>query len=283
MMPATTSAIVLGLLSALATAFGMVLRHASAEAPDRGETGAHAAIRSVFNWSWLGGTASSLVGFALQAGALNFGSLLLVQPITVLSLMFTLPLASRFSDRPASRWEWFWATVLTLCVGALVVYGRPSEGADHPQWWEWAIAVAAGLAVMAALGKIARQELRRDRAMLLGVAGGIAFAYVAVFAKGLVTRLSTDGALGVVLNGELYGLIAAAVLALTVQQASFASGNINQAAPASTVTTPVVSIVLGVCLLGERFRVSGWHLLVILAIIAAMAAATVFLSRAAES
>ncbi|WP_333618914.1 DMT family transporter [Dietzia sp.] len=282
-MPPTVLAIALALLSALATAFGMVLRHAAAEAPDHGESGAHAAIKSIFDWRWLGGTISSLVGFALQAAALNFGSLLMVQPITVLSLMFTLPLASRFSDRPATRTEWVWATVLTACVGALVVYGRPIEGAEHPAWWEWAIAVAAGLLVMGALGKIARQELRRDRAMLLGVAGGIAFAYVAVFAKGLVTRINSGGLLGVVTSGEVYGLVAAAVLALTVQQASFASGNINQAAPASTVTTPVVSIALGLFLLGERFSVSGWELVIIAAIITAMAAATVFLSRAAET
>ena len=282
-MPATYYAIGLALAAAFTTALGMVLRHAAAEAPSHGESGAQAALRSIFNWHWLGGTLSSLLGFALQAAALNFGSLLLVQPITVLSLMFTLPLASRFSDRPATRWEWLWASVLTTCVAAIVVYGRPIEGVEHPAWWEWLAAVLAGLAVMAVLAKIARQELRRDRALLLGVTSGIAFAYVAVFAKGLVGRLAAEGVMGVVTNGELYGLLISATLALVVQQASFGSGNINQAAPASTVTTPVVSIVLGLFLLGERFSVSGWELLVIVAIIAVMAAATVFLSRAAES
>ena len=281
-MPATYYAIGLALAAAFTTALGMVLRHAAAEAPSHGESGAQAAIRSIFNWYWLGGTLSSLLGFALQAAALNFGSLLLVQPITVLSLMFTLPLASRFSDRPATRWEWLWASVLTTCVATIVVYGRPIEGAEHPAWWEWLAAALAGLAVMGVLSKIARQELRRDRALLLGVTSGIAFAYVAVFAKGLVTRLSADGVIGVITNGELYGLLIAATVALVVQQASFASGNINQAAPASTVTTPVVSIVLGLFLLGERFSVAGWGLLVIGGIIVVMAAATVFLARAAE-
>lgn len=281
-MTSTAIAIALALASALATALGMVLRHQASETPTAELSRTSGAVATVLNWRWLAGTVSSLAGFGLQAVAFHFGSLLLVQPITVLSLMFTLPLDSKFSDRPASRGEWIWATVLTTAVAALAAYGRPIEGVSHPRWWQWAAAVATGAAAIAVLAKLSHNTLRRDRALMLGVAGGIAFAYVAVFAKGLVNRFNTDGLLGAVTHLELYGMVAAAVVALTVQQASFASGRINQAAPASTVTTPVVSIALGLLLLGERFSVHGAGLLVIAAIVVVMAAATVFLARAAE-
>lgn len=281
-MPPTFLAIGLALASALATALGMVLRHNAAEQPHPHPDRAARVLATISDWRWSAGTFSALLGFVLLAVAFHFGSLLLVQPITVLSLMFTLPLSARLSQKAPRAREWLWASTLTLLVGALLAYGRPIPGSHHPLWWQWVLAVAAGLAAMAALIYLALSVIKRARPLLLGIAGGIAFAYVAVFAKGVVNRLGAGGALEVLRSGEVYGMIAAAVIALYVQQASFASGRINQAAPASTATTPVVSIALGLGLLGERFSVSALGMGIIALIIVAMAANTVLLARAAE-
>lgn len=281
-MPPTVVAIALAIASALATALGMVLRHTVAEQPRQPSHTSTPVLSTITNWRWAAGTGASLLGFALQAAAFNFGSLLLVQPLTVFSLIFTLPLSAHFSERAPRLREWLWATTLTFCVGALVTYGRPVDGISHPHWWQWLTAVAVGIAVMAALSYLATCVLSRYRALLLGIAGGVAFAYVAVLAKGAVNRFNTGGIELMLSRGEVYGLLIAAVVALYVQQLSFAAGSINQAAPASTATTPMVSIILGLSLLGERFTVTDSGLVVIALIAGAMAANTVLLARAAE-
>ena len=272
----TWLAVLLALGSALSQAFGAVMRHRTAA----DAVGAGPAVSALRSPMWWAGTGVSGLGFVLQGAALAFGSLLLVQPVTVLSLMFALPIGARFMHRQVTRAEWFWGSVLTVCIVVIVVLGRPVGGETLPPWWQWLIAVALGVAAMTALLTIARGLLRKDRALLTGVAGGIAFAYVALFTKGVVDRWVLHGWSGVVLNGEFYGLLAAGAIALAVQQSSFTKGAVHQTVPASTVTTPVVAIALGLGLLGERFAEGPVSLAGLGVAVAVMMVATVQLSRA---
>ena len=80
-------------------------------------------------------------------------------------------------------------------------------------------------------------------------------------------------------TGEVYGLVAAAVIALTLQQMSFSAGAVHQAVPASTVTTPVVALGLGVVVLGEWFTVDGPELAILAATLVLMVVATVRLAN----
>src|SRR5699024_3625221 len=77
---------------------------------------------------WLIGTASAVIAYGLQLIALGFGTLLIVQPILVMSLMFTLPLAAWYQNRRMSSEELFWCSLLTLSVGIILVFGRPTGG-----------------------------------------------------------------------------------------------------------------------------------------------------------
>lgn len=73
-----------------------------------------------------------MLAYFLQTVALGFGTLLVVQPVLVLSLMFTLPLSARFNGYRLRRTEIFWATLLTVAVGIMIVLGRPLPGNPHP-------------------------------------------------------------------------------------------------------------------------------------------------------
>lgn len=221
----------------------------------------------------------SLAGFALQGLALAFGSLILVQTVAVLSLTFALPLGAWFHGRRVTKTELFWGHVLAGCVIVLVVYGRPTGGEIHPPWELWALACAAGGLVVVVLLRLSRGRRSGYQALLLGMAGGTAFAYVALLTKGVADRLASGGIMNMVTNGEVYGLIAVAVVALTLQQMSFSAGAVHQAVPASTVTTPVISLVLGVAVLGEWFSVDGTELAILGATLMVMVVATVLLAR----
>lgn len=276
-MTETWAAIVLALASALSQALGTVMRHRT-----MGRAGGR--IESRFgvlaSRYWWAGMIISLAGFVFQGLALAYGSLILVQTISVTSLIFALPLGAWIVRRRVTRTELFWGHVLTACVMVMVFFGRPTGGTAHPTLWEWAAACVGGVVVVGILLRVAHsRHTSGGRAVLFGVAGGTAFAYVALFTKGVTERWHVGGAFEVATTGEVYALGVAAVLALTLQQKSFEVGAVHQAVPASTVTTPVISLALGVLVLGERFAADGVHLVLLGATLVLMAVATVALAR----
>lgn len=276
-MTETSAAIILALASALSQALGTVMRH---QTMDRAGGRIESRFGVLASRYWWAGMVISLAGFLFQGLALAYGSLILVQTISVTSLIFALPLGAWMNHRRVSKTELFWGHVLTACVMVLVAFGRPTGGDAHPTFWEWVLACVGGVVVVAVLLKLARRrEAGGGRAVLFGVAGGTAFAYVALFTKGVTQRWHAGGAWEVATTGEVYALAMAAVAALTLQQMSFEAGAVHQAVPASTVTTPVISMALGVVVLGERFGVDGVHLLTLGMTLAIMAAATVALAH----
>ena len=75
-------------------------------------TGSHSparcrCVRLVGQRMWLFGTAALLVGYVLQAGALDRGRLAMIQPLLVTTIVFALPLGGgrRTSASAAARSE----------------------------------------------------------------------------------------------------------------------------------------------------------------------------------
>ncbi|WP_165241356.1 DMT family transporter [Corynebacterium lizhenjunii] len=267
-------AVLCALASALVVAWGTVVRHRIALRA-RGNV-MRTAMR---NPRWWVGTAAAVVAYALQLAALAFGTLLVVQPILVLSLMFTLPLAARYAGRRMPFHEVWWSVVLTVAVAVLVVYGRPTpaESADAPNHWPSALLL--GAVALLALGG-AGWYFRQQRALALGTACGMIYGYVALLAKAVVDAAVADSLWSVAGNWKLWLLITLAAAGTVVQQYSFHAGPLEHSLPAMTIVEPVVAFGLGYWVLGEQFQVSsaaGWALMA--AALAAMAVATVVLSR----
>lgn len=275
-MTETWAAVLLALASALSQALGTVMRHRTKGRAGGRLEGRFDVLSSRYWWTGMG---ISLAGFVFQGLALAYGSLILVQTLTVMSLIFALPLGAWITGRRVSTTELIWGHVLAGCVIVLVIYGRPTGGDAHPPWYEWAAACAGGALVVVLLRLSRRRHRNGSRALLLGVAGGTAFAYVALLTKGVAERWYAGGLAEVFTTGEVYGLVVAAVTALTLQQMSFSAGAVHQAVPASTVTTPVVALVLGVVVLGEWFSVDGAELALLFATLVVMVVATVRLAH----
>ena len=140
-------AIFFALASALTVAWGTVIRHRIAL--DADDSVMRAAMS---NPLWWVGTAAAIGAYGLQIIALGFGTLLVVQPILVLSLMFTLPLSAWYSGRKMPFHEVFWSIALTIAVGIMVIYGRPVAGNPRPEWSDWWPALLVGLTTLAILG-----------------------------------------------------------------------------------------------------------------------------------
>lgn len=238
------------------------------------------AIGAVKRPTWWLSLSLAWVAYGFQAVALAFGTLLVVQPVLVLSLLLTLLLSARVEHRRMELDETFWATVLTVAVGVLVVLGRPEPGSREASISEWLVALGAGMAAMAVTAFVAKRQTSVMRAFLLGAICGAIFGYLAVFSKTAVDAFVRGGIVELVTTWPLYALIAAAVVGTIVQQYAFAAGDLSRSLPAMKIFEPLLAYSLGMTLLGETFTVTtvwGWVLMALAVV--AMFVATFFLSR----
>jgi drug/metabolite transporter (DMT)-like permease len=272
-------AALLALGAAFFIAIGDVIHQRSAhEVTD--EPVSHVALfmRLLRDGQWWLGSLVSAAGFGLQAAALGFGSVLLVQALLVTSLLFALPISARLSSRRVSRWEWAWAALLAAAVAVIVIVGNPTAGHSRAslETWTAVIAVLGPALVLCVVG--ARIWSGPVGAMLLAVVSGALWGLFAVLTKGVVDRLD-DGLWALLRTPELYVWVLVAIAGTAWQQSSFRAGALTATLPTMTVAEPVVGSVLGIVVLGETLRPgdAGWLTLIVA--VAVMVVATAALAR----
>ena len=227
---------------------------------------------------WLGSLVSAL-GFGLQAAALGFGSVLLVQALLVTALLFALPVNARSTGRPVTRTQWMWAALLAASVAVIIIVGNPTEGHSRAALGVWAVVVAvmAPALVLCVVG--ARAWAGRPlAAVLLGVVSGSLWGVFAVLTKGLVDHLDR-GLWALLAMPELYVWASVAVAATAWQQSSFRAGSLAASLPTMTVTEPVVASALGMGVLGESLRPTDGGWVALIAAVVAVVFATGALAR----
>nr|WP_242484666.1 DMT family transporter [Rhodococcus sp. MS16] len=265
--------------AAVCIAIGTVVRQRTAAVVPDDSIGALGPITTlVHSPIWWLGTIVGMVGYALQAAALGLGSLLLVQPLLVLSLLFALPLGARFSGRTISAREWLWAAALTTSVAVLIIVGDPRPGQPRAETHHWVMITLIGLPFVALCLFGAHRRTGSARALLLGIAGGSLFGVAAVLTKGVV-HLVTLGPSAVLTSFEFYALVAVAAVATSVQQSAFQAGDLQASLPATTIMEPVIASLLGFVVLGEYLDADRKVAAVLALAVVAMIAATVALAR----
>lgn len=273
-------AVLFALASALTIAWGTVVRHRIAvRTPQDGSMRSSPLLNALMTPMWWAGMSTAMFAYFLQTVALGFGTLLVVQPVLVLSLMFTLPLSARFNGYRLRKSEIFWASMLTIAVAVMVILGRPLAGNPHPPLERWIPALLIGFGIMGAMWLIAQHILTKEKALILGLVTGALFGYVAVLSKATVDIFIHQGLDGLILNWEVYALIVAATLGTIVQQYSFNGGELQKSLPAMTIAEPIVAFVLGYLVLGEKFQVVDWAWIIMGAALLAMIISTIALSR----
>jgi drug/metabolite transporter (DMT)-like permease len=279
----------LAVLAACVNAAASVLQRQANQRVPQSENLSWKLIRSLLHEPvWFGGVLMVTVGFLLQATALGTGQLAVVQPILVLDLPATLILASWVFKWRMRRQEWASAVAMTAGLAGLLYFLSPSAGRlATVRWYIWLIGIGVNLAVAGALvawgrhgpaGHAGSSEGSSSRqAAVLGVAAGTAFGLTAALMKGMTATFSSGiGAL--LASWQLYGMVAAGVLAMFLMQSAMNAGRLLAAQPGLTLSDPIVSILWGVLAFDERVR-GGMHTLLAAASGVIMAAAVVALSR----
>lgn len=272
-------AAVLALSSALCVAIGDVLQQRATHRitdTSLGQLQLFAKLARNQRWRW--GVLILIGSIALQAVALDRGSVLLVQALLVLSLLFALPISARLAQRPVTGREWIWAIVLTAAVSVIVTVGNPQAGHSNASLQTWGV-VAAVLGPLL-IGSVVAARLRGGAlaAVLFAFVSGSLWGIFAVLTKGVVHRLGEGGWI-VFGSPELYAWLLVAVGGFAWEQSAFRAGALTASMPTLQVSQPVVAALLGVVVLGETLNTGRGGMVALIAAALVMTAATAELAR----
>jgi len=244
--------VTIALASALCYAAAMVLQQRSARASDPDASlRPRLVVQLARRPAWLAGVVANVAGYGLRFVALGRGSLTVVQPLLVTSLLCALPTSARLHRQRLRRPEW--AAALAVAAGLalfLVLGGRASgrAGAGAGAWLAAAAAVGVPAALLVSLG---RRRAGPGRAALLAGAGGALLALTAALTKAVATA-SRAHLLHVLVTWQPYALVAAGAVAVVVVQSAFAAAPLTASLPVLMVVEPLASVAIGVALFHEH-------------------------------
>ena len=273
-------AALIALCAALASAIGDVIRQRSAHEITEKEVGHLELFRmSLRDKRWWTGGLAAITNYSLQAGALAWGSVVLVTSLQVTALLFALPIYARLTKQRVTRWEWVWAVVLAAALAVVIIVGDPTAGHQRASLSTWLI-VAAVLGPTLVLCVLAARvwKGRPVAAVLLALVAGSSLALFAVLTKGVV-EVAEEGPGAVLSAPEFYPWLVVAVCGMVFQQSAFRAGALTASLPTMTVCKPVVAGVLGVTVLGETLYTEGAAAFVLVSAVALVIIATVALAR----
>lgn len=275
LLPHTGVAVLLALLAANCIAWGTVLREQVEESGSNNISVLNAIKQS---WWWWG-IVLSLLGYAFQAGALVFGSLILVQPLIALTFLFAIPIGAKLAHRKVTNYEWSWASLLTISVVVFILVGRPQPGLANQKGWVWAVIFISLGILVAGMVSIANIVGSKPGCSLMGVAAGIIFGVVALLTKRVVDLLNEYGYAHLLVSWEFYLLIFNALLGTVLQQEAFSLGNLHTSLPGMSVTEPIVAVLLGLVLLKEYFAISLASVILLILVAVLMLTAIIMLAK----
>lgn len=275
---------VLSVVLALASAFAFAAatvgqQRAAATSSDADARGGRFVGQLLRNPRWIAATLGNAGGYALQAAALGVGSVVVVQPILVTSLLFALPLSARLAHQRLSPAAVASSLLLSGSLSLFVLLAHATRGTDHASSWGWLVVALIGLPLVACCLVFAHPRAGAVRAALLAVAVGLLGGVLAVLTKSVVDS-GAGGVVHLLTTGEPYGLIVIGVAGIYLQQLSFQAGALQASLPIMTVLEPLIAAVLGATLLHEQLRTGGLRMSVLVLATLIMAVATVALARA---
>lgn len=271
--------VLFAVLSAAANALGSVLqRRGAARAPDRDSMRLRLIVDLLRQPVWAAGIVSMIMGVMLQALALSSGPLALVAPVIIIELPFTLLLAAVIFHARLDRRSAAAILVTTVSLSALLLIARPSGGRPHGvPALSWVLATLATAAAVAVLVLAGRRFDGAARAALLATAGGVGHGLSATLMKA-TAALAAHGVAAIFTSWKLYGMIAAGGFSLYLFQNALQAGSVVAAQPGVTITDPMVSVIFGLVLFGERVH-AGLLILPEVVCAAVLATGIIFLSR----
>jgi drug/metabolite transporter (DMT)-like permease len=253
---------ILALVAALLFAVAATLQQKGALALGLSPDSLRSFARLAASKWWLIGSIALLVGYVVQAIALDHGRLAIIQPLLVSTVVFALPLGYFLTAQEVGRRQIVGAAVVVLGLAMYAIFGDPAGGSDNAPNDEWAIALGILGAMCVILYVTARKSDSVRQAALYGVVSGILFGVSACLVKPTLDALHAGGVEEVLSHWEFYAMATAGIMAFVIQQISLSAGFLATSVATVSVANPIVSVAIGVLLFEERLSRPGWHVVV---------------------
>ena len=278
-MTKTEIAALLALASALCIAIGDVLQQRAAHRiADRSVGQIQLIAHLLRNQRWLWGAVLLVASIVLQAAALAQGSVLLVQALLMLAVLFALPINARLSHRTVTAAEWIWSGLLTAAVIVVVTVGHPQSGRSSASLRTWAAVAVVFAPLLVACVVVGRRRGGPVAAMLFAFVSGSLWGVFAVLTKVVDGRLG-DGGWAVIRTPEVYAWLLALVGGFMWGQAAFRAGPLTASMPTLEMAQPVVAAVLGVVVLDETLNTGRAQIIALVVAALVMTTAIIKLAR----
>lgn len=210
------------------------------------------------------GVGIELVGFGIHSVALGLGSLAMISILQTSEILFMLPASRWTAGTNLTRKEYVGAAVVLVGLLGTIIFGRTTAGISDPQthavflttivcWIATALFTAVGFMV------------RNLRAAMMGIAAGVLFGLVAAITKIVVDQWARDGLVSVLKEWPVWAMILSGIAAAALQVVAFGAGKLSASLSAIIVATPIASVLIGMTVFGEEFKVThfiGWVLLI---------------------
>jgi drug/metabolite transporter (DMT)-like permease len=204
---------------------------------------------------WLTGIACDVGSFGLQALALGFGPISLVQPLLVTGVLFGIPLAVWTRGMHLGRVDWMGAAAVAGGLTFFLVAASPEKGSSTTTLTDWVlilIAVGGLMLIAVAAGKASRGAARSS---FFALAAGVAFGLLAALTKESVYLLE-QGAGTFFTAWQPYAMFGVAAAGAIVQQSAFQAGPLQASLPVMDAVEPTVAVLIGVFAFGEHLATS---------------------------
>jgi drug/metabolite transporter (DMT)-like permease len=244
------TAILAGLSIAAA---GVLQQRAASRRPSGERLSPRLLHRLVTDKVWLAGIGLAGLSYGFQAVALTFGPLALVQPLIVSELLFAVPVSVRLRKLRLRGRDWLTVGMIVAGLAVGIIAADPRKGHPLQPFTTWlpalvAVAVVSGVAVL-----LTRVLAGPPRASAFAFGGAVLMALQSALYDSTIALLRTDHWL-LFAHWTPYALVVASVAGMFLIQNAFQAGPLAASTPVIDATLPLVAIVLGVWLFGERVR-----------------------------
>ncbi|MCW2878998.1 MAG: hypothetical protein JWQ95_3098 [Sphaerisporangium sp.] len=208
-----------------------------------------ATLKLVRQPRWLVGGVIGLTGAGLHAVALSLAPLVLIQPVSVATLVFAVPLAAALHGRRPKKAEVLGS--IAVAVGLLGLMLLIPQSNTRPE-----LSTPAALGFLACVGIVvvvcqltARRARGAGKTLLLSVGAGSVTASVSTFVR--VVGGGLGGDLSRLFHWFTLAIPLLLVFAIVLLQKSYAVGYFGIAYAGVQVVDPITSVLAGTILLGE--------------------------------
>ncbi|HEY5121436.1 MAG TPA: DMT family transporter [Acidimicrobiales bacterium] len=250
-----TIAITCALFTALANGLGVTAQHIASTSSTHHERGWRFVVFLFRHPLWLVGWLAMGGSLLFQSLALHFAAMSLVQPLLVFELVLALVLRRVWLRQAVPARAWTASLVTALSLGVfLVATTRASGPPAHVLRWTapgaWCVGLVAVLIVAGLRGSPGR------RAALWGSATALLWALEAAYIKQCTDVIARVGYAGLLTRWPFYAFIVCGIAGLVTEQSALHVGPLRSSQTAIVIVDPIVSVLLGAWIFGERLGVN---------------------------